>query len=135
MGDRVLVTVRYKDHSGEDAYSVGIYGHWLGDHAVQILKDAEATLRAHHPTFLVARICGAFCAAHEENHLGVGIFPAPKPDQDGVVDWHAYSHGGAGIIVVDADTGECICHAGYLEERDGGVFSLTLVDDLRGEGA
>lgn len=110
MGDRVLVTFTDKDNTD---YTPAIYMHWAGDAAAELIRNAQPMLRRGDPSYAAARFCGE-CHKSLTGELGLGLLDAPKPSEPGFA-WEDYSHGDAGVYVVNVDTGEVACHAGYGE--------------------
>lgn len=104
MGDRVLVTFTTNDND----YTPAIYLHWQGHKAAEMIREAQPLMRKNDPAYAAARFCG-FCASQISGVLGLGIVPGPSAE----VDWDEYSHGDAGVYVVNVETGEVQCHGGY----------------------
>ncbi len=109
MGDRVLVV--FKDRYGT---SPALYGHWSGDSIVDVLSEAAPTMRAGDKGYALARACAALCS-HVPGALSVGIHAGPKDLLPSTLK--EFSHGDAGVLVVDVDTGEMTAFGGYLTGR------------------
>lgn len=100
MGDRAVVYV--------DGASCALYLHWGGSAVRELLLEAAPTMRKGDEDYAQARLIGV---AHLKwpGLTGVGVLPPPKetpPSRD-------YSHGDAGVFVVDPETGVVECFHGY----------------------
>ncbi len=124
MGDRVIVLM--KDQRG---YSPGVYMHWGGAHVLAFLEKAASRMRKGDASYAAARFCGV---VHGEisGNLSLGLLPAPATNGIQEIDWKTYSHGDAGVVVVDVDTGNIVAHAGYLAEELKGQRHLALGGDV-----
>lgn len=117
MGDRSLTT--FKDQHG---YSPVIYMHWHGSDTRDFLAKAGPILRKGDNTYAAARFCG-FCHTEIDSNLGLGLFEPPDPDEEGF-DWDEFSHGDAGVFIVDIETGHVEVKGGY----DNTPFEINLWD-------
>lgn len=104
MGDRVLVTFTDDGKS----HSPAIYMHWNGEDAAKMIRDAAPLFRRGDEAYSAARFCG-FCHTQIEGSLGLGLLSGPKPE----TDWEEYSHGDAGVYIVNVSTGEVDAKGGY----------------------
>lgn len=112
MGDRVLIVA-----TDGDEISPAIYGHWFGDDAPAMLVEAgeRGIIRQGDVSYAAARICGHF---HEQSvrTTGLGILPAPDSLTDECLQ--SFSHGDAGVIVVNVEDGSLRYVGGYLASND-----------------
>jgi hypothetical protein len=105
MGDRVLVL--FTDDSKE--LSPAIYMHWGGDSAARFITEAQPLLRHGDASYAAARFCG-FCHDAHRSALGLGLLNAPTEKNP---DWEKFSHGDAGVYVVNVSTGFVLAYGGY----------------------
>ena len=107
MGDRVLITFT---QDGEN-YSPAVYMHWSGSEAPDMIRAAALVMRKGDESYSAARFCGECHKALGMKHgpVGLGILPGPQPNEN----WEEYSHGDAGVYVVNVATGEVQAHGGY----------------------
>jgi hypothetical protein len=124
MGDRCLVV--FTDDTGD--ISPAIYSHWAGHDMPALLAEAgeRGILREGDASYAAARFCGHL---HEQSvrTTGLGLLPPPENLSDDVLQ--EYSHGDAGIAIVNVDTGSVRYAAGYLAfaaDEDGAVTSIKL---------
>lgn len=112
MGDRAVIYV--KDSA------CALYLHWGGREVRKLLKKAAPTMRRDDPDYAQARLIGAACAM-SPGITGIGVLPPPEslpPSDD-------YSHGGAGVFVVDCKTGIVETFHGYgFDGEDAPVLTL-----------
>lgn len=115
MGDRVVVVV-----TDGNEIAPAIYAHWLGSEAPAILvKAGEAGLiRKDDESYAAARVCGAFHEA-SPGHTGVGLLDAPADLSDETLE--EFSHGDAGVIVLNVSDGSLRYVGGYGEGRPASV--------------
>lgn len=112
MGDRVLITFKTTDKATKTTdYSPTIYMHWAGEGAKQMLLNAAPALRRGDIGYSAARFCGE-CHKSLVGVTGLGLFAAPDPTKPDF-DWNEFSHGDAGVYVVDVQTGKVTAHGGY----------------------
>lgn len=118
MGDRVLIVAT----DGAEI-SPAIYGHWFGYDAPQILAEAgeRGIVRKGDVSYAAARICGHF---HEKSvsTTGLGILPAPDDLEDETLT--KFSHGDAGVIILNVEDGTLRYVGGYLARREEGEDPL-----------
>lgn len=110
MGDRSITIVK----AGANIAACGVYTHWRGEESVSDLKDAIPRMRANDPDYSAARLIGELHAKMEGNS-GLGVVPPPadlKPET-----LKEYTHGDAGVLVYDCETGELSAYAGYQERK------------------
>jgi len=100
MGDRALVL--FKDN---DSFSPVTYLHWSGYIVGALLAEAAPRMRTGQADYACARFVGT-CHGHLDGGLSLGVFNSPK-------DGRPHSHGGAGVFVVDVNTGEVETYGGY----------------------
>lgn len=114
MGDRAIVCTRSHGQYGPAA----TYLHW-GGYAIldQILKaGATGRLRQGDLGYATARLVGELhLATLDEAPLGLGLIAPPTAYPPPAT----YSHGDAGVVVLDVDAGTVTLHDGYLEKRLG----------------
>lgn len=110
MGDRVLVIFKHNDGS----HTPAVYGHWCGHDMPELLVDAfrAGELRPGDAGYSAARLCGWLCKTHP-GCTGVGLINAPNNLEAETLK--EFSHGDAGVLVVDADTGKVETFGGYTE--------------------
>lgn len=108
MGDRVLFVC----HRGGDYISPAVYGHWIGHEALELLVAAAPTMRKDDSGYAAARLCGHLCAESPKDALGVGLHKAPENLEPATLQ--KFSHGDAGVVVIDVSSGKWECFGGYL---------------------
>lgn len=111
MGDRALVVFRSADKT---IVSPTVYLHWSG-HAVPELIEKLAVLmndRRDDVPYACARFIG-LCHEHIPGNLSLGVSETPLD----VYETDSYSHGDAGVVVVDASTFKWKAHGGYLAKK------------------
>jgi hypothetical protein len=114
MGDRVVIL--FTDEQRE--LTPGIYMHWQGKNAPQMIRDGQSLMRKDDATYAAARFCGFCHEATGRRTTGLGLL-APPAGKDDVIDWDDYSHGDAGVYVVNVSDGTVEHHGG-----DGKGFKL-----------
>jgi hypothetical protein len=111
VGDRALVI--FHDKAKKD-YSPVVYLHWHGSDVGNLLKQLKALMagRLDDVAYTVARFVGL---AHEAipGNLSVGIFEKHKDFLDQPEYLADFSHGDAGVFMVDASDFSCRCYGGY----------------------
>lgn len=115
MGDRAVVV--FTDDEGE-TYSPGVYLHWNGGQVPDLLKKALPRMRTGDAGYSAARFCGV---AHEniEGALSLGLVDAPERDAGSKeFPWAEYSHGDAGVFLVDVNTWKVDVKEGYAQSFD-----------------
>jgi hypothetical protein len=121
MGDRCIIAL----HKNGRPQFAALYLHWAGGEGAQAILEAAAPyMRAGDMGYALARLVGAACAYHPNSAFSVGIVKGPKslnPDH-----LRLYSHGNAGVILIDIDTGRWTGHAGYLEGETGNLALFGL---------
>lgn len=105
MGDRAVVVFHSSGY-----YSPGVYMHWAGSEVPRLLVAAKPVLRAGDPSYAAARFCGVVHMDSPDSRTGLGLLDAPKLEQ---LQSGQYSHGDAGVFVVDVDTGDVQQFNGY----------------------
>jgi len=111
MGDRCVIVVK-----DENSFpSAGVYLHWNGYNAVELLTQAIPYMRKGDPDYSTARLIGCLHAVIEGN-LGLGVLPAPS-QKDAEHKFTKYSHGDAGVLVYDCGTGKLEAFSGYLTDE------------------
>jgi hypothetical protein len=110
MGSRAIFVC----HENGEEYSPGIYIHWGGAEALDLLKRAAPRMYMYDAHEAAARLCGFL---HEQlcGVRGLAICSPPEPGPDGDIDWNAYSPGDWGVIVIDVVEAKAECFAGSLE--------------------
>jgi hypothetical protein len=116
MGDRGIVVFKAGEH-----ISPAVYVHWHGENLPELLREAAPTLRANDPDYAAARFCG-HVANKAKGKTGVGIFNTTTLAD---VRDREFSHGDAGVVIVDVGTGEIEAINGYLSEREFEKLHLT----------
>lgn len=101
MGDRALVLVKDGDSKPECA----IYSHWGGQGMPDSIRKCGELMkdRRGDASYFAARMVGTL---HDEcvGALSLGIFGPPDNLDEATLK--EFSHGDAGVFVVDATTGE-----------------------------
>lgn len=114
MGDRALVTFR-----SHGRYSPTVYTHWGGSETLGWVQEAApAHFRRGDSAYSAARYAG-FCHQKHDGKLSLGLFDSPKPDSAEWKGWNKFSHGDAGVVIVDVDSGEVFAVGGYAAGEDG----------------
>lgn len=106
MGDRAVFVC----HRSRSKFSPAVYVHWQGHAAKSLLESAAPRMRTGDTSYSAARLCGVI---HEQSdgNCGLGLLGPPT-------DWtratsRAFSHGDAGVFLIDVDTGLVECFNGY----------------------
>jgi hypothetical protein len=115
MGDRVIVVLTETNNKTRKPFFAAIYFHWLGGDVIPLLKDAGKFMRRGDASYASARICGVIHAARPGT-LSMGLIEGP--DSLDPVDLGHFSHGDAGVVVLDMETGALTAFGGYLEDID-----------------
>ena len=117
MGDRALII--FKDGT---EISPTVYLHWAGASVPDYIADLAA--RAHpqglSPDYAAARLIGI---AHEDNPgtLSLGVMQTP-PEMEAAIqngkveDIASFSHGDAGVVIVDVNDFTWQAYGGYLAD-------------------
>lgn len=111
MGDRALLI--FHNHARKE-YGPVVYLHWHG-HAVGQYLEQLATLmgnRLDDVEYSTARFIGI---AHEDNrdNVSLGVWEKPRLFTDNSAWLEEFSHGDAGVFLVDAKTWEVRSFGGY----------------------
>jgi hypothetical protein len=121
MGDRCIIVPHLKGEANPSA----LYLHWAGGKgAIKIMNDAAPFMRAGDMAYAFARLVGAACAYHPNSELSVGIIKGPGSLHPARIN--DYSHGDAGVILLDIGNGHWTGHAGYLRGEMGDIPMLGL---------
>lgn len=112
MGDRALV-VFYS--SNGDEVSPIIYLHWNGRNVPAWLEATKSIMtgRMGDAGYAAARFCG-YAASQIPGNLSLGLMNVQDAG-DLCANPEKYSHGDAGLILVNADTFEWKSYGGYLK--------------------
>lgn len=128
MGDRALVVC----HKGRSDFSPAVYTHWNGHKVGELLDKAQHVMRKGDTSYASARLAGTF---HEniKGMLGFGLLPAPASWEEATSE--DYSHGDAGVFMVDVDTGlvECFNGYGFEDTKQGEAYAMTRQLTLKEE--
>lgn len=108
MGDRAIVVFR----DGDD-FSPCVYLHWNGMEVPKWLENAVPRMRNGEVGYSAARFCGV-CHEKIDGNCALGILPPPKDMQEATSD--DFSHGDAGVFIVDVNTWEVRNYNGYGED-------------------
>jgi hypothetical protein len=112
VGDRAVFVCR--DETGY--YSPGIYIHLGGSQALDYLLQAAPKMPADDVSYAAARLCGVLHQIISGSDY-LALLPPPEVDTQDKVDWDQYSHGDAGVVIVNVSSGTAECVAGYLAGR------------------
>jgi hypothetical protein len=112
MGSRAVFVC----HENGEEFSPGIYIHWGGDEALDLLRRAAPHMCMYDASEAAARLCG-FLHGEIPGAHGVALWPPPQPGADGSVDWERYSPGDWGVVAVDVLDAKAECFAGSLAGR------------------
>ena len=107
MGSRAMFVC----HENGEEYGAGIYIHWGGEGALELLKRAAPRMYMYDAHEAAARLCG-FLHEQLSGTRGLALCAPPQPGPDGEIDWKAYSAGDWGVIVIDVLDGRAECFAG-----------------------
>ena len=111
MGNRALVV--FHDHARK-VYGPVVYLHWhgamVGDYLAQ-LKHLMSD-RLDDVEYATARFIGV---AHEDNRdaLSLGVWEKPRRFTDNATWLEEFSHGDAGVFLIDAKSWDVRCFGGY----------------------
>lgn len=112
MGDRAVVIFRSSDKS---EVSPTVYLHWNGSNVPAYLKQLDELMkdRKGDVSYACARFIGI---CHEEipGNLSLGVF---QTDVD-TYERRDYSHGDAGVIIVNCDDFSWTAFGGYLATHE-----------------
>lgn len=128
MGDRALV-VFYDKKLGR--VSPTVYLHWLGEQVPALLeKHAEfMSTRKGDLDYAIARFIGICHCEIPDTNLSLGVHETPQDVKDAILNLghtsvdvgeaaneeiEGYSHGDAGVVVVDCNTFKWEAFGGYL---------------------
>jgi hypothetical protein len=105
MGDRALIVF----HGGKQ-HSPVIYLHWGGYEVVGLLKKTRALMndRLGDVEYTAARFCG-ICHEDTDGNTSLGMWNSPKDIEE--LKASNYSHGDAGVILVDVSDSTWIAKA------------------------
>ena len=118
MGDRALII--FKDANN---VSPTVYLHWDGHAVPGLIQELRLLMgdRKNDASYAAARFIGI---VHQQNpgNLSLGVFETPADvraaarggDQDSLA---AYSHGDAGVVVVETSDFSWQAFAGYLADQ------------------
>lgn len=100
MGDRCLIVVT----DGQEIAPAAIYTHWSGREAPAIIAEAgaENLLRSGDVSYATARLVGHF-HSREPGAMSLGLVAAPDDLEPETL--REFSHGDAGVIVVNVSDG------------------------------
>ncbi|KUO58138.1 MAG: hypothetical protein APF80_11935 [Alphaproteobacteria bacterium BRH_c36] len=111
MGNRALVI--FHEHSRK-VYGPVVYLHWHGGMVGEYLSQVRALMgeRLDDVDYATARFIGL---AHEDNRdaLSLGVWEKPRRFSDTKAWLEEFSHGDAGVFLVDAKTWEVRTFGGY----------------------
>jgi hypothetical protein len=122
MGDRALIICK----NGTDVAPCALYLHWGGYKVGEILKAAAPRMRRGDTTYAMGRLIGVAHEMTDGGSLGLGVIGGPTDLEAGTLV--EYSHGDAGVFVVDVATGEVACFGGYGFEDGASPSPLALSD-------
>jgi len=110
MGDRSIVIIK----NGSRMADCAMYTHWNGEDTLTWLREAIPNFAKGDENYSMARLIGYF-SAKIKGPYGLGVIENP-PSLDRIT-LLGYSHGGAGVIVYDCETGEITACGGYAEDQ------------------
>lgn len=115
MGDRAVVLVK-------DA-ACGMYLHWAGREALDILTRAIPRMRSHDANYSMARLIG-HAHSEVEGNCSLGVVPPPK-DYANILG--SYSPGDAGVVLYDCETGVTqLSHGSLADEAKENPLKLPV---------
>lgn len=132
MGDRALVIFK-----NGDELSPVTYLHWHGSTVETLLKKTRARMdgRAGDLSYTAARFVGV-CHENISGNLSLGIWNSPGKGASGlaIATGENYSHGDAGVFIVDVSGEEWEAEAfhGY-GFRDGSKKKMILFEDMEAD--
>ena len=109
MGSRAVFVC----HENGEEYSPGIYIHWGGEEALDLLRQAAPRMCMYDASSAAARLCGVLHEQLSGAH-GICLFPPPQPREDGSINWEEYGPGDWGVIAIDVLDAKAECFAGAL---------------------
>ncbi len=122
MGDRALVIFHYRE-----CVSPVVYLHWNGREVPAWLNDLREIMRGRESDvdYACARFIG-LCHARIDGNLSLGVANLPKMIADLIIlpkrpeernrTLTQYSHGNAGLVLVNASDFTWVAFGGYLAE-------------------
>lgn len=117
MGDRIVYYI--------EGASCAAYGHWIGEKGIDLLKGALPTMRKDDDSYAMARLIAYLCKETESSvPTGVGVLRPPK-DSDKADAYGEYSHGDAGVVIINAELTRAECFAGYLKDEHPNGIELS----------
>lgn len=114
MGDRSVIVIK--------GAPCAAYLHWNGEESLGWLKEAISHMRKGDDGYSMARLIADLCARVPGNR-NVGVLDAPENEDAIDAD---YSHGDAGVIVYDCETGTARFWHGYLADANPEPLSLGV---------
>lgn len=110
MGDRVLIVFA----SGADDISPAVYLHWGGSDAPHLIEETAKHMatKKGDAQYAAARCIGLAHAHDAASNTGLGVTAPPADLKEETLK--KFSHGDAGVVVVDASTFEWKAFGGYL---------------------
>lgn len=119
MGDRALIIFKDKTE-----VSPVVYLHWMGSEVPELLKEHKKLMtgREDDLSYAAARFVGICHAKNADSNTGLGMFNLPEDKIKAVLEGDAkvlddYSHGDAGVVVVDAVDFSWKAYGGYLSRK------------------
>jgi hypothetical protein len=109
MGSRAVFVC----HENGENYTPGIYIHWGGTEALELLEKAAPRMNMYDAREAAARLCG-FLTEQPPGTTGLALLPPPARRHDGTIDWDKYSPGDAGVIAIDVCDARAECFEGSL---------------------
>jgi len=117
MGDRALVV--FHDDS---EVSPTVYLHWSGGHVQNMLEAALPRMRKGDVSYSCARFIGVCNEWLSGRNTGFGVFNSPGTLDECKAD--GYSHGDAGVFLVDVNTWRVEAFNGYGFDKGEMVLQL-----------
>lgn len=115
MGERVIFHV----FDGEEI-GPAVYGHWSGYHALEVVESLKKRMhdRLSDVSYTTARLIQEL-VGDDPGNLGFGCWNAPQGVPSvvwGVINDREYSHGDAGVILIDCRDFKVFAHGGYAAD-------------------
>lgn len=107
-----------------------VYGHEIGEKSIDLLKAALPTMRKSDNRYATARLIGHLCKETQNSAPhGIGVLDPPKP-KDVKDNYSGYSHGDAGVIIINKDLTRATFFAGvWVDSFPDGMELSGASDD------
>ena len=116
MGDVALIIF----HEDKKHFSPVVYLHWAGGRVREFLENSSKFFKTGDSSYSAARFIG-YCHTQIEGNVSLGVFNSPE-NTDEIYD-EEFSHGDAGVFLVDVNEWEVEAFNGY------GIREIANIED------